>query len=147
MTLDKKLTRLRKREGLSQAEVSEKLDVSRQAVTKWETGLTRPSIENLKSLSKLYRVTLEYLLDDTAEISNSVQTAGAQDNQFLETNEREKSSDTKKKFWIIGTCIVLILLVLVAMIHIRGEKRNTPVGDMAVEEKDQYPTVGFSIDW
>ena len=38
MTLDKKLARLRKREGLSQAEVSEKLDVSRQAVTKWETG-------------------------------------------------------------------------------------------------------------
>ena len=82
MTLEKKLACLRKREGLSQAEVSEKLDVSRQAVTKWETGLTRPSIENLKSLSKLYRVTLEYLLDDTAEISNSVQTAGAQDKQF-----------------------------------------------------------------
>lgn len=38
MTLEKKLACLRKREGLSQAEVSEKLDVSRQAVTKWETG-------------------------------------------------------------------------------------------------------------
>ena len=45
MTLEKKLACLRKREGLSQAEVSEKLDVSRQAVTKWETGTSRPSIE------------------------------------------------------------------------------------------------------
>ena len=58
MTLDKKLARLRKREGLSQAEVSEELDVSRQAVTKWETGTSRPSIENLQSLSRLYNVPL-----------------------------------------------------------------------------------------
>ena len=58
MTLEKKLACLRKREGLSQAEVSEKLDVSRQAVTKWETGTSRPSIENLQSLSRLYNVPL-----------------------------------------------------------------------------------------
>lgn len=57
MTLEKKLACLRKREGLSQAEVSEKLDVSRQAVTKWETGTSRPSIENLQSLSRLYNIT------------------------------------------------------------------------------------------
>ena len=67
MTLDKKLARLRKREGLSQAEVSEKLDVSRQAVTKWETGTSRPSIENLQSLSRLYNVPLEYLLDESGD--------------------------------------------------------------------------------
>ena len=67
MTLDKKLARLRKREGLSQAEVSEALDVSRQAVTKWETGTSRPSIENLQSLSRLYNVPLEYLLDESGD--------------------------------------------------------------------------------
>ena len=68
MTLDKKLARLRKREGLSQAEVSEELDVSRQAVTKWETGTSRPSIENLQSLSRLYNVPLEYLLDESGDV-------------------------------------------------------------------------------
>ena len=67
MTLDKKLTRLRKKAGLSQAEVSEELDVSRQAVTKWETGQSRPSTENLQSLSKLYNVPLEYLLDESED--------------------------------------------------------------------------------
>ncbi len=67
MTLEKKLACLRKREGLSQAEVSEKLDVSRQAVTKWETGTSRPSIENLQSLSRLYNVPLEYLLDESGD--------------------------------------------------------------------------------
>ena len=68
MTLDKKLTRLRKKAGLSQAEVSEELDVSRQAVTKWETGQSRPSTENLQSLSKLYNVPLEYLLDEPQRV-------------------------------------------------------------------------------
>ena len=67
MTLDKKLARLRKREGLSQAEVSEELDVSRKTGTKWETGTSRPSIENLQSLSRLYNVPLEYLLDESGD--------------------------------------------------------------------------------
>ena len=75
MTLEKKLACLRKREGLSQAEVSEKLDVSRQAVTKWETGTSRPSIENLQSLSRLYNVPLEYLLDDSKDLSFSGMTS------------------------------------------------------------------------
>lgn len=41
MTLEKKLVRLRKRDGLSQAEVAEKLDVSRQAVSRWEAGVSQ----------------------------------------------------------------------------------------------------------
>lgn len=54
MTLEKKLVRLRKKEGMSQADVSEKLNVSRQAVSRWEAGDSRPSIENLQALCKLY---------------------------------------------------------------------------------------------
>lgn len=54
MTLEKKLVRLRKKEGMSQADVSEKLNVSRQAVSRWEAGDSRPSTENLQALCKLY---------------------------------------------------------------------------------------------
>ena len=54
MTLDKRLAYLRKRERMSQAEVAERLDVSRQAVSRWESGDSKPSIENLQSLCKLY---------------------------------------------------------------------------------------------
>ena len=57
MTLEKKLVRLRKKEGMSQADVSEKLDVSRQAVSRWEAGDSRPSTENLQALCKLYMPT------------------------------------------------------------------------------------------
>lgn len=59
MTLEKKLVRLRKKEGMSQADVSEKLNVSRQAVSRWEAGDSRPSTENLQALCKLYNVMLE----------------------------------------------------------------------------------------
>ena len=67
MTLEKKLVRLRKKEGMSQADVSEKLNVSRQAVSRWEAGDSRPSIENLQALCKLYNVKLNDLLDESNE--------------------------------------------------------------------------------
>lgn len=57
----------KKKHGLSQADVSEKLNVSRQAVSRWEAGDSRPSIENLQALCKLYNVKLDDLLDESNE--------------------------------------------------------------------------------
>ena len=65
MELSQKLKVLRKKKGLSQFELAEVLCVSRQAITGWEAGTSRPSTENLQSLSRLYNVPLEMLLDDT----------------------------------------------------------------------------------
>ncbi len=122
MTLDKKLARLRKREGLSQAEVSEELDVSRQAVTKWETGTSRPSIENLQSLSRLYNVPLEYLLDESGdELPAPAPAAPAAE------KGPEQKVQKKEKQWIrrlvIGA-VVLALLVCFLFWYGRGQKEN-----------------------
>ena len=77
MTLEKKLVRLRKKEGMSQADVSEKLDVSRQAVSRWEAGDSRPSTENLQALCRLYNVKLDDLLsDEEISIGDYVLTGG-----------------------------------------------------------------------
>ena len=57
-----RLTALRKQKGLSQAQLAEALDVSRQAVSRWEVGATLPSTENLLALRDLYGVTLDALL-------------------------------------------------------------------------------------
>ena len=85
MTLEKKLVRLRKKEGMSQADVSEKLNVSRQAVSRWEAGDSRPSTENLQALCKLYNVKLDDLLDESneevpieMEMSRNVQSGNTQ---------------------------------------------------------------------
>ena len=63
MDLKETLQHYRKRRGLSQAELAEAMDVSRQTVSKWETGTALPSAENLLALSKLYGVPVDALLN------------------------------------------------------------------------------------
>mgnify|MGYP001230576546 FL=1 len=68
MELHEKLHQLRKEKGLTQAEVAEILDVSRQSVSNWESGASMPSTNRLKALSTLYRVHLDCLLNDEDEL-------------------------------------------------------------------------------
>lgn len=67
MTLANKLKEARKNAGLTQSELAEKLSVSRQAITKWETEKGIPDVENLKMLSQVLNVSIDYLLDDEEE--------------------------------------------------------------------------------
>lgn len=60
--LGNKLYELRKKAGLSQEELAERLDVSRQAVSKWECGESLPDTDNLITISKLYGVSLDELV-------------------------------------------------------------------------------------
>lgn len=64
MLLSEKLMQLRKKKGLSQQQVAEKLDVSRQTVSKWETGQTVPELNKARLLSELYNVTYDYLINE-----------------------------------------------------------------------------------
>lgn len=78
MTLGEKLLDLRKKLGLSQEEVAEKLNVSRQTISKWETGQTVPELFKVKLLSELYNVSYDYLIsssqisEDLTSIENIV---------------------------------------------------------------------------
>ena len=62
MEIGKKLKAARSRAGLTQEQVAEALDVTRQAVSKWETGAAEPSTSNLLALAKLYGIDLSELL-------------------------------------------------------------------------------------
>ena len=64
MRLEEKLTVLRKESGYTQLDLAEKVRVSRQAISKWETGRALPSMEKLKYLSELFGVSVDYLLSD-----------------------------------------------------------------------------------
>ena len=66
MKLEEKLVSLRKEKRLSQMKLAEMMNVSRQAVSRWEVGSAVPSTDNLKFLGRLYGVSLEYLLHDDA---------------------------------------------------------------------------------
>lgn len=64
MKLSEKITGLRKARGLSQEGLAEKLNVSRQAVSRWESGTAMPDANNILHLSRLFGVTTDYLLND-----------------------------------------------------------------------------------
>ena len=67
MTFGEKLQKLRSREGLSQDALAEILDVSRQAVSKWERDETMPETEKVIRISNYFHVTTDYLLKDAPE--------------------------------------------------------------------------------
>ena len=72
MTLADKLKEARKNAGLTQTELAEKLCVSRQAVTKWEAGNGIPDVDNLKVISKVLNVSIDFLLDEGAALEKTV---------------------------------------------------------------------------
>ena len=79
MTLGEKIKEARKEHGLSQEQLSEKLCVSRSAIAKWESDKGMPDIENLKAISSLLSVSIDYLLDDGESQITEVQTKESYD--------------------------------------------------------------------
>ena len=68
MTFGGKIKSARNRCGFSQEQLAKKLCVSRSAIAKWETGKGMPDISNLKLLSQLLQVSLDFLLDEQADV-------------------------------------------------------------------------------
>ena len=64
MIFSEKFQLIRKSQGMTQEDLAEKLDVSRQAVAKWESGQVYPDISNLIQISNLFNVTVDYLVRD-----------------------------------------------------------------------------------
>lgn len=72
MTFGEKLKNARKATGMTQEELAIQLSVSRQAITKWESGKGLPDIENLKVLSKALDISIDYLLNDDTKLDMAV---------------------------------------------------------------------------
>lgn len=72
MKLAEKLFELRKEKGWSQEKLAEQINVSRQSISKWESGQVLPEIEKVIELSKIFQVTTDYLLlDENSEKSST----------------------------------------------------------------------------
>ena len=117
MILADKIIRLRKKNGWSQEELAEKMQVSRQAVSKWEGAQTIPDLEKILMLSNLFGVTTDYLLKDeiedeefTDESNTSVKRITLeQANDFLEWR---KSASVRIA---VGTllCVIAVIPLLI----------------------------------
>ena len=83
MTIGEKIYELRKLKGLSQEELAEKLNVSRQSVSLWETNQTVPQIDYLMELSKIFNVTLDELCGNEENIDCSLNESVIKENEEL----------------------------------------------------------------
>ncbi len=72
MKLSEKIIQLRKVNSWSQEDLAEKMDVSRQAISRWENGTALPDANNILQLSKLFNVTADYLLNEDYTSDNDI---------------------------------------------------------------------------
>lgn len=136
MELYEKLYELRRASGMSQEELAEKLGVSRQAVSKWESGATQPELSKLIELSKLYSVSVDELLSlehakpeqDAAEspVQSNAEKAPAEKLSF-----RDFCIQHKK---IIG-CAAVAAVALAALIAV-GAHYNNRINTLSTQVND-----------
>lgn len=91
MTFGEKLKEARKKAGLSQEQFAEKMNVSRSAIAKWETDKGMPDVNNLKVMSQLLNVSIDYLLDEDEKISFNEMK------ESINLDEYEKSGKCRDK--------------------------------------------------
>ena len=90
-----RLYELRKKNGLSQEELADKLGISRQAVSKWERAEASPDTDNLILLAKLYGITLDELLN--AEDAKDLALENQESDQLEEVVENKKEEPKEKQ--------------------------------------------------
>ena len=109
MELPKRLQKLREENNFSQEKLAEELGVSRQAISKWETGQSKPDIENIVKLSNLYMVSTDRILKD-ADLPFSI----------ANHDITQKRNDYRKiiKILVLIAGITLIALVFLVLFPI-----------------------------
>ena len=131
-----RLVELRKKSGLSQEELADKLGISRQSVSKWERAESSPDTDNLICLAKIYGVSLDELLSSDQEVEEIAKDKKEQLKEDLKTIEKhleEKDEDDKEEkhkeyrpewkkrqkiFTIIGIIDFSLVIAIVAIVHI-----------------------------
>lgn len=105
MTIGERLTRERKKLGLTQEELGSKLDISRQAISKWESDLSLPDTANLIKLSTLFSCSVDYILLGKEESKET--EAQPDDKPLFPLNKKIKEKHSEKTLmglplWSIG---------------------------------------------
>lgn len=125
--LSENIRKYRKLNNMSQDELAEKLNVTRQSISLWENGQTQPSLENIVSLAKLFEVSTDELL-----VSDQTEPVVANSEPSKKTEDPKKK---KKTFLILGIAIAVVLLTTVALILLNNLGKD-----------DQEPTASSQKD-
>ena len=117
MEIGNKIQELRKKNGMSQEDLAEKIGVARQTISKWELGETSPDLKQAKELSKIFKISLDELTDnDIKEVliektSNTEQLAGL----ILKLI----------KFFVLFVIVAFILIILASILYKNVRRSNS----------------------
>ena len=128
MEIGKKIMNLRKKNGLSQEDLAEKVGVARQTISKWELGETSPDLKQSKELSKIFNVSLDELTDNN-----------------IKDILVEKTSNTEK----LAGIILKLLKVLVIFIVFKkiNEKNSGRLMNTSIKCTLHNETYGYEFNY
>lgn len=144
MKLYEKLVHLRKEKGLTQLELAEAMNVSRQAVSKWESGGAIPSTGNLRGLSDLFGVPVDFLLNDGEEKTEEVILLSKSSGKTAETS----CKDTKKiaiKWGVLILAFIMLVASLLGFLDNKSKENPIEIDEMPGEEVE--PSRNFNVSW
>ena len=117
MDVSEKILQLRKANGFTQEELAEKLNVSRQSVSKWESGQSVPELEKLVALSEIFQVSTDHLLKPSELDQLSIKT------EMLEKQQQELAAENRKrreKQFCIWSCVGIYLIAAALIVLLRS---------------------------
>ena len=132
MTLGEKLTQARRTAGLTQADVAARLNVSRQAVSRWESGQSKPSTERLLALGELYGVCIDQLLNTGNVEAPAVETISTLPE--MEPQEPVIPEKRRTRVWlkyaVAVLCGALLMLAILLMLKLPEDTHNEPTSEV-----------------
>ena len=114
MKFNERLLDLRKKNGWSQEELGYKLDVSRQTISKWESGQTTPELEKLRNLAKIFEISVDELISEDDIMKEEINTEKEDKKTF-----DKKSSKLFKYIKAILSLILFSILIIYIIIVCR----------------------------
>lgn len=126
MKFGDKLSHLRRKNGLSQEELGEKLNVTRQTISKWELGQSKPDTDKLMEISKLLNVDFNQLANDDIIIQDDL------------VNNDVNSDDVHPRKWLLVVLVIVAIIIIIILL-------NKIVVDKKERDKNQNPLGIFDV--
>lgn len=145
MCLAEKIVVLRKQKRLTQMELAEQLNVSRQAISRWEKADAIPSIDNLRAMSDIFGISVDCLLNDSEEILQE-RMAGCPN------SEGHEGYSIFQKWMIILLCIIALVIAVVVFdfadidSNHDGGKEEIPIENLDSVDETESTMFTFPIE-
>lgn len=163
MRFGEKLALLRKQRGMTQLELAEKLDISRQAVSRWEQGTAEPSTENLIRIGQLFGVPVDVLVNGDAQFppEADAQVSGTKPEETSPGETKPEVAAPKeaenplqvippkpRRWMVAAVCagvVCALLLGIAVLLDVHSLKRRLEPDNVLPEEQVEWKEVDESI--